>query len=410
MPARIQRGLIVTHPAFLLTNNFQGPDRRHAADSICHRPYVDQARGVMHELKGDKVVRTATRVDGAIGGMQSAEERMARLKSDIRVPNSKGIQNPPLRQLQGTGPRRGTVGDGTRLGLFERGTEKFLKEGMTPYEAAKEASFEAWDYMDFDRRGAWPAIQVMMRSVLANATSRLWIRPRRVVVGIMQPNEVGERLFGRPPATREEQAKFNTAVKLLTGAVLLATGSMAWRAANKDNPEFEEIQNYVRDTAWVVPLDDTHYVAIPKPYEIGALSNVAERWYEAAAEHDPTAWGKLAQGVFTQLAPPVDPAIAQLVWGLGTNKNSFGAPIVPDDQKNVRPEFQYNDRTSEFGKAVGHLTAGLPGPLPQSPADIDFIVQTLEAPPSVARRLTCRTANVRRSRRARRTASPWTAS
>lgn len=380
LPARIQRLAIVTHPSFLLTNTFKDQIDATLRTDLGYRPYVDQYLGVKHELKGDRVAQDYNRVGGAIGGMQSAEERTARLKADIRVLHSKGIAIRHFVSFKALAHATELSETGTRMGLYERGAQKFAGEGLSSYEAAKESAFEARDYMDFDRRGAWPFVQVLARLVpFMNASIQALDKTGRVTGGLMEPNEVVERYFGGPPATREEQAKFDTAVKLWTGAVLLAAGSMAWRAANKNNPEYEEILQYMRDTAWVIPIGDTHYIAIPKPYEIGSLSNAAERWYEAAAEHDPTAWGKLAKGIATNLMPPIDPAIAQLVWGLGTNKNSLGAPIVPEDMKNVRPEFQYSDRTSEFGKAVGHATRNLPGNLPQSPADVDFMVQTLGA-------------------------------
>lgn len=382
-PSYLARAGTVLHPSFgLITNPLR--DQMTApftSGGVGYLPGIDWVKGMMHELKGDDVARQYAVVGGHMGGAQTAAERTARLKADINVLRTKDIVARYFASPEAVMRAMELTETGTRLGVFDKGLQHYGAEGMTPWEAAREAGANARDMMDFDRHGAWPGMRAMARLVpFMNASIQGVDKMLRV--GAKLAN--AEKIFGAgAQATAKEHHEYADAVKLLIGFGAIAVGSLGIRAAMKGNPKFDEAANYMRDTAWVFPLGEGNLVGlVPKPFEIASGGNVMERAYEAMHLKDTHAWWNMAQGLASNLLPNVVPTVVQLGGGLASGRTQQGAPIVPANKEKMDPQFQVGPHTSLIAQAIGNATAGLHTAgndidWRQSPAKLDFIFKTL---------------------------------
>ena len=75
-----------------------------------------------------------------------------------------------------------------------------------------------------------------------------------------------------------------------------------------DDPEFQAFDDRERATHWFFKVGDK-WLRWPKPFELAALSNIAERAYEGIAKQDPTAGRRLASDLRHVLIPPVNAPI-----------------------------------------------------------------------------------------------------
>lgn len=382
MPARALRAGVTAHPAFFLANSFRDQMSAFVLTDVGYRPFWDQARGFGHELRNhvpwvtpDDLTRIYNVVGGEVGGAQSAAEHSAHRDQNIQALRQRGKTVRHFATWNGFAHFTEISETGTRLGIFERALQAARARGLDDFAAAKEAAFEARDYMDFDRHGAWAGMRIVARVVpFMNAGLQALDKTARVAGGVTHLPQIIRPLFGAgPPASAAEYKAFSHAAKLWTTAGALAIGGLALRWAYKDDPEYQEMADMVRNTHWVVRLPDGHFAVIPKPYEIAAPANIMERAFEATALHDPTAWKRLTQGLEDIFIPAHDPAFLMPILDVFKNRDNLGSPIVPDYLKDKLPRDQYTDRTSDLSKWVGSHVGGEQG---VSPAVIDFLLRS----------------------------------
>lgn len=382
IPAAALRAGVTAHPAFFLANSFRDQMSAFVLTNVGYRPFIDQARGLGHEmgnhipgLAPDDLTRIYNVASGEIGGYQSAAAHEAHAEKNLQALRQKGASIRHFATWNGFAHFTEVSETGTRLGIFERALKDAKDRGFSPYAAAREAAFEARDYMDFDRHGGWTPARVLARVIpFMNAGIQALDKTRRVAGGISLLPKVIAPIFGKgPPATAEEYREFSHAMKLWITASALAVGGLSIRAAYRDDPEYEELADTLRNTHWVVKLPNGYFAAIPKPYEIAVLSNIFERAFEATALHDSTAWGRLMQGLEDIFIPAHDPAFLMPAVDVMRNRDNLGSPIVPDYLKAKLAKDQYTDRTSDISKWLGGHLGGEEG---ISPAVIDFLAKS----------------------------------
>lgn len=386
IPAALLRAGVTAHPAFFLANSFRDQITAFVLTNVGYRPFIDQIRGLGHEAKNhmpgmgsDDLSRIYNVASGEVGGYQSAAAHEAHAAKDLQALRQKGATVRHFATWDGFAHFTETSETGTRLGIFERALKDAKSRGLSDYEAAREASFEARDYMDFDRHGAWTSARVLARVIpFMNAGLQALDKTRRVsgfqkgfggtMAAVVKP------IFGQgAPATPDQYRDFSHAMKLWITAGMLAVGGLAIRTAYRDDPEYQEVADSVRNTHWIVKLPDGNFGAIPKPYEISVFSNLFERAFEAGALKDPTAWARFGQGLEDIFIPAHDPAFLMPIFDIARNRDNLGAPIVPDYLKSKLARDQYTDRTSDIAKWIGAHVNGEEG---MSPAQIDFIIKS----------------------------------
>lgn len=377
IPTRTSRAGIITHPAFFFKNPIRDQFEAFIKTDVGYLPIVDWLRGFSHDIRKSEIARLYNVVGGEVGGQVSAGERLVRVNRDLQAlrpgASIRNIASWP-KFWEGFAHLVEMSETATRLGVFERAYKKFKAEGMDDWAAAKEAAFEARDYMDFDRHGAAETTRVLMRTIpFMNASVQGLDKDVRLLMGTRHIGKIFHTLTGKPPATALEQKEFDHALKAWITWTFMAVGSYALRAYYGDDPVYTEANNQMRDNSWVVKLGPYKLFAIPKPFTNAILSNVAERAYEAIKLKDPTAWDHLLNGLVGPrglLIPSHEAPIVTIPAGLWSGKDQNGIDIVPENLKGVSAKNQWNDKTSEFSKWLGEHT-GL------SPMQIDFVIKSM---------------------------------
>lgn len=129
---------------------------------------------------------------------------------------------------------------------------------------------------------------------------------------------------------------------------------------NKDNPEYQELPQYVKDTYWILPSSD-HLIKIPKPFELGVLYGTSvERmlqWMDDK-EHGRKGIGFKGYGerVADVLTPSVMPTAFIPIAEWAANYSFWRQrSIVPQAQQDLPDALQYGQNTSAVAKGIGSL-------------------------------------------------------
>jgi hypothetical protein len=157
--------------------------------------------------------------------------------------------------------------------------------------------------------------------------------------------------------------------------------------ANKDDPRYQEIPRWEKDLFWIIPTDKwtdaspeeaeslPEYMVrqtngktqinkgsiyrLPKPQELGIVfGSLPERTLEAFFTENPNAFKDFNETMVNLVTPSfipdaVAPAVEQYF-----NKSFFtGRDIVPNHLKDILPEYQFVEYTSETAKTLGKMVA-----------------------------------------------------
>ena len=244
------------------------------------------------------------------------------------------------------------------------------------------SAFESRDLIDFSARGAWPAVRILI-DVVPFLNARIQGLDKIYRSGFKPTGNVMMEAFGQGQAgvTDKQAAGRFWAV---TGAVTLAT--IALYLHNKDDEEYEKLEQWHRDTYWWFRIGDAA-ISIPKPFEVGAIATIAERVTEQFADDEAT--GKLfAQRMghmmtdtfsFTAVPQAVQPA-----YNIYANRDDFtGRPIESMGMDRLSPELRRRGSTTAPATGISKLlnsTVGAIGksednPLALSPVQVDHLIQ-----------------------------------
>jgi hypothetical protein len=238
-----------------------------------------------------------------------------------------------------------------RAAIFEQEVNK--KSG-----SFLEANFQARDVLNFERHGSWPAIKFLID-----------------VVPFLNARIQGLDKLGRgftDPAQRNQ-------LLAVTGMVALASSLLY--LTFKDDEDFQEREDWDRDTYWWFKLPGTETAfRIPKPFEIGVFGTIAERMVEQFA--DDKAHGELFRERlmfaltetfnFNIIPQAFSPALE-----LAVNKNFFtDRPIESKSMQNLSPSQRRNAWTSETAIALSSgFDKVLWDKVVLSPVQIEHLIQ-----------------------------------
>ncbi len=285
VPARVLRAGITTAFEFIGANFI----RDQAMAAIFYgNPLKRVARsfqGIGDDFLGSETARAYSRVAGLSGGQETATLSKAMAQRDISALRRKGWTANRLTSVRGVFQIAEFSETGTRLGLFRTFAEEAKARGLDDMEAALEASWRARDYLDFDRRGSGmaalarvvPFFNVSLQG-LDKSTRHMIVPWAKKVLGLAM--------------TPEEQRALGMAGKSLGYLAALTVASVSLYALQSQNEDHDEISEATRSTHWMLKIGG-RWVAIPKPFEFGAVINLAEAAYDAIAKKDPLAARRL---------------------------------------------------------------------------------------------------------------------
>ena len=239
-----------------------------------------------------------------------------------------------------------------------------------------QASFQARDLLDFSMHGSWPAFRLLTQTVpFLNAR----------VQGLYKIGKDGitptVRVFynhinGKPLDLTDLQKA--QAFSTVTMASVAAT--LALYAAFKDDPDFQAREEWDRDNFWWFKLPGMeHALRVPRPFEIGAFSTMAERVAEqlfdegAEGKQFEDAMSRMVTDTFALNLPQfIKPAV-----DLYANRDSFtGSPIESSGMEKLSKQERIADTTSPLAIGLGNLSSHLPFTGEGlSPVQVDYAIK-----------------------------------
>jgi hypothetical protein len=152
----------------------------------------------------------------------------------------------------------------------------------------------------------------------------------------------------------------------------------------KDDEDYKELPEWVKDTYWPIKIPGTHnFVYLPKPFEIGAIASLGERLTMQFVNSQQKFWGKnntasrMAQIVMDQLAFDLRPQIIRPVIEVARNYDSFmDRRIESWSWERLPDHMKYHSTTSDFARtATETMDNFLPADMVLSPVQIDHLIE-----------------------------------
>lgn len=388
-PAFVAANWIRDNPAAWINSADHGTFLPRADRSL--RASVDALRAAFGTKVDDLDILSST--GGIVGGAGMEGMSASRIERDIKALQKKGIRiRDALPHKKQFWELTGVTETGTRLSVFRAARERALADGLDEYEATVEAAYTANDLIDFGRHGS-KMLAARRLVTFLNAfvqgidkgirTGAGGSEVKRAVQDVISPYV---RQSDGQVLTVLERKAVPVAAQFYMKMTMIGFVGFALSAVYKDDPEYEEIPEYFRNTHWIFKDATGTWRRVPKPFELGAMSLVMERTFEAYYKGDTKAMKRLVSGLGDLVAPPhVVPGV-QVAYELWANKSSFtGGPIVPPNLEKLPGELQFTAYTSELSKwmAVGtgvsaakidHAIAGITGSLGRSLLDKSNVI------------------------------------
>ena len=167
-------------------------------------------------------------------------------------------------------------------------------------------------------------------------------------------------------------------IALLTKALIFGVApTMLNDAANDDDDEYKNMQDYLKDNYYLFKGKDGNYIRIPKGRAMSVIGSAYRRTKDLAGGEKDAFKGftKFASG---QVAPnnPFENNIVAPFFAVGENKSWSGNPIVSQTlEENSPTEERYTEKTDEFSKWLGKQLKNAPIPERfKTPAGINYLI------------------------------------
>lgn len=216
-----------------------------------------------------------------------------------------------------------------------------------------EAAYAARDLQDFGLQGSWVAIRYASQ-ILPYFNARLQGMYKLGRDGIAPT--IATLMGNANESERQKAIKFNTVL----GAVV-ATGLVLY-LSQKDDDDWKKREDWDRDGFFWFKIPGTETaVRVPKPFEMGAVSTIIERFTEQMVDSDVEGkvFGKrLLSVLHDNLAINPIPQIVRPLYDIARNKDGFtDRPIESMGAERLSPELRVNPGTSTAAVALGKLNS-----------------------------------------------------
>lgn len=165
------------------------------------------------------------------------------------------------------------------------------------------------------------------------------------------------------------------------GAIAAKTAALAGMSAalyllNRDDPRYQDLPDWDRDSNWHIFVGEQHF-RYPKIWEIGSVASMAERATEKLMAENPAGLGKdFARILGNTFHVNLMPQLAAPLYEQATNRNSFTkSPIETPGMENVQPFLRAKPGTSETFKALGMATKDNPEWAQVNPARAEALLR-----------------------------------
>ena len=353
-PTAVQRLSITTEWAFLMANFVRDQFTSWILTEDA-TPIVTSVGGMVSEIRQDEWSKRYNRAGGLMGGANVGALRKGQIARDMKSMRKKGWFIRRFKSWTGVMQLSELSETGTRLGLFRNAFKRLKRDGMSDHDAMVQAAFQARDYIDFGRYGSRMNFARRLITFL-NAMLQGTDKAVRVVFANKAVRRtLREAMTGEKTQYTVEEAR-QRRVGIKAFMKLMSTGFIGYlvHLLYSDEPEYQEFSAYLRATHWMVRING-QWVSVPKPFELGMISNIVERAMEARDFDDPTAWNRLLTDARYTMLPPNQAPIITVPMELWANRRSFDdAPIVSPSLERLPPQMQHDAFTSRLGLGVSY--------------------------------------------------------
>lgn len=329
---------VTSSPAFRARNLLRDSISAVATNDLGYNPLKNVADGWRGTAHSSPVMQQLIAGGGAVrfGALNDGDQaaHAKRLIKDLGAKEGQILttQEKITRALRSAWDRYQELGD--RLESVNRAAlyKKLREEGKSHLEA----SYAARDMMDFTSAGKWASVRFLTQ-----------------IVPFMNARLQGMYKLGRGAGTDPR--------RFLAVAGAVAMASVLLHLLNKDDDEYKELPDFVRNNYWWVRLPGAeHALYIPKPFEVGVLGSVAERMTELATAGDDYRAGDFAATVgallMDQLSMNPVPQAFKPAMEAAFNYDSFRKTAIDSmGQERLPPAERYTSSTSAAAVAAGRL-------------------------------------------------------
>lgn len=265
---------------------------------------------------------------------------------------------------------RELLGQGKKDGLIKRG----LKAPIKAIQKANEFVETAPRYAEFKNtigRGETPQ-QALFDSLDVTTNFGRQGNVTRAAdrfVPFLNASVQGVDKIARSLNPKDPKTMLNT---IASGTAAIGLPTMAMGMVNKDNENYQMLDNRTKDTNYLIPYgDEGKFAKIPKSRDLGVLFGALPERISRAMQGEENAFKGFGETLENGLAPvnPLDSSIISPLVNLARNKDFADRPIVPQAMQNIEPQYQYDSTTSEIGKGLGKI-------LNKSPKQIDYLIDS----------------------------------
>lgn len=334
---------ITLDPTFALTQAFIGSFHSAMQSKNGFRLGVDSFKGFAHKVMNSKDYQRFLAGGGAFGFIGAVETTgQATLRNVLPKTVAGRVKDAAMHPAEALRKLLQPLNEMNQMGEFLRATGR----GKSVMEAAFDARNVDTDF---------GVIGLKMQG-LAHATQ------------FLNPYIQGSRTFAQ--AMTRNPKDWN-AWQLLALLGISLPSAYFWFAGEGDD-EVRSVQlTPVGQANWIVRIGGD-IVKIRKPILWGAIfGNTMEFALSKMKEDQPELYDIYFKGLKDQVLFQGLPALAQLAWGLGANKDYLtGSPIVPEALENVEGKYQETGNESQLARDIGQATN-------ISPAQIEFAIRNL---------------------------------
>lgn len=362
LPKRIGQASITLTPDFMVANLARDTLLGSIVSRTGFKPVVDSIRGMKSRVTHDQNYKDFIANGGGFSSYLVDEEAFAKHLEKFYTKkgiNPHNVLNTPAKLLYGLETIADAFEMSTRLGEYRRARE----QGEHPRHAAYLAREVS---TDFAMRGGGLPRGHELHDKFDDVAEGVGFMYDTVIFLKAAVNGIDRtyRGFVQDPNKGAIAAK--------TG--LLAMASAGLYLLNKDNPLYQDLEDWDKDGHWhffvprpgapldAAPEDRFIHLRYPKIWEVGAISSIAERTLEGIEQGAPAETFKnIAEVLSTTFGIEYIPQAFAPLYEVYANKNRFtGRPVEGMAQEAVQPWARSNTGTSQTLRAAGEAVRDIP--------------------------------------------------